>query len=360
MVTQDDYFASLTEEQVYALERLYEKFQAAHRLDDGPEKERLLQAVDREAQGLDSAEVMAASRSMQVLSMLDRDAYAEAFAVFVPTMDLIAERGDEISDHIRIPLETLVVGVVGTMMDDPEVPRSTIESFLDQLEREARSGRAAEANLALSRALWHAHTGEREVFEGWLDRWATSGSAWWRQDKSTSIMLTSTMLGSFDPLDALEHLLRRTPSLIGDEEDRRKAALSLAGWFTICGDPVAGWERCRAVLTDPTTPDLATLAEEAYLDLFVRSVEAAPDTSDDPRIPDPGAIAAAAAEELDQDSTDLVEGGAALARHHLRRGDAAEGRRWRALAEERAAAFDRRNGTGHQSSLLAARWFHDL
>lgn len=359
MVTQDDYFASLSEAQVFELERLYDQFQAAGRMDDGPAKDRLLQTIDKAAQGLDSAELMAASRTLLIVAAFERNAYAEMFELFVPTMDLVADRGDEISEHIRVPLETLVVGVLGTLVDDPTVSRATIEDFLGQLEKEAKSGRASGPNLALARAYWYSHTGERDAFDEWFDRWVTSGSTWWRPEMSRTINLTATMLGAFDPHEALDHLVRRVPTLVGDPEDHRKAAVSIAGWHAICGDPETAWQQCRGLLTDRDTPEVATLVDEVYGDLLLRACEAAPNTSD-PREPDLAAIAAAVAAELDVDSTDVVEGAAALARHHLRRGDDAEGRRWRDLATERAAAFDRRNGTTQQSSLLATRWFHDL
>lgn len=360
MTTQDDYLASLTEAQIHELELLYDRFVSINREEDGPAKERMLQGIDVAAVALDCAELIAANRSMQVLSMLGRDAYAEAFQVFVPTMDLLADRGSEISDEIRTPLETMVVGVVGMLADDPQVPRATIEGFLEQLELQTRSGRASRANLALARAYWHSETGEREAFDDWFDRWVTSDSDWWRPEKYTVIRLTATMLGSFDPHEAVEHLERRIPAMVGKAWQHDELEVALAGGLALTGDTESAWRRLSAILADPGATDLATLAKEAFPAELVRATEAAPDVSPDPRIPDVATIAEQAAAEMDADSTDVVADAAALARHHVRRGNPAEGRRWRDLAEERAAAFDRRNGTDHCATQLATWWFHDL
>lgn len=362
MTTFEDYLAALSESDLAEYGRIVDRYLAATAVAPGPERERLMDAVHDAARAIECVLLMAAARMQQMLSLRDRDAHAEMFALFAPTMALAAERGSEIPERQRAALESFPVAALQVLVDDPAVPRATVEEFLDDFARQTRSGGPGYANLALARALWHAHTGERDTFEGWFDRWLTSGSTWWRADAYLSVGLTAMMLGCFDPADALDHLRRRTPTMTGSPDDHHVLGVDIAGWLAACGDPAGAWQQLRAVLAAPDACDLAPLAGRLELRHLLRAAETAPEerTPDGSPVPGRGAIVAVAAAALDPGSAAVVEDSAALARHHVLRGDRDGARRWRERAEERAAAYDRRNGTGHHARLLGERWFHDL
>jgi len=355
-----DQLDSMSEDKLAEYERVADSFTAAGRMKEGPDQEAAMDAIYQDAKALDSVMLMAGARCYQVISLFSRDEYSQGLQYFVPTMDLVAERGDEIPDSIRAALETLVVAPLDAMMDDPAIPRTTIEAYLDQLAVASRARPAAATNHALARAIWYSHTGERPLFEDWFDRWVTSGSDWWRPNKTTSIIITSAMLAAFDPQEALDHLERRTPTMIGDADDRRVLLVNMACWTSVCGRSDRAWEQYRRILAETDRSDFAELVDRGSARALVRAAEAAPWDSTDDTVSAARSLIEAAEDALATDTCDVIEDAAALARYHLLRGDAATSARWRTFAEERAGVYDARNGTDHWSTVLATRWFHDL
>ncbi|MFD0556163.1 hypothetical protein FB566_1397 [Stackebrandtia endophytica] len=355
-----DQLDDMSEEKLAEYERVTDNFTAAGGMEEGPEQDAALEAVYQDAKAIDLVMLMAGARCYQVISLFNRREYAQGLRHFVPTMDLVAERGDEIPDPLRTALETLVLAPLDAMVDNPDIPRTTIEAFLGQLETESRSRPAAATNYAFARAFWHSHTGERSAFEDWFDRWATSASDWWSQNKTMTISITGALLDVFDPQEALAHLERRSPTMVGDPDDRRDVLVTLAGTRSMCGNPDQAWKEYRQLLMEMNESELPELVERARTRSLVCAAVAAPWDSDDPAVSTALHLIESAERAQKLDTADAIEDTAALAEHHLRRGDTAAGTRWRSVAEERARAFDARNGNTFWSTRLATRWFHDL
>ena len=357
----DDYLNSLSESEIAEYSRVSDNFHAACEMEeDGPKQEAALEAVYRDAKALNSAMIMAGARWWQVVSLLQRGEFAEGFRLFVPAMEFVTERANEIPETMREPMETLVLMPLVAMTDDPNVPRATIEAYLDHLEVEVKAGRGgARANLALARAAWHAHTGERSRFDGWFDQWVTGGAGWWDPQKSTTVLLTSALLSAFDPADALEYLDRREATMVGSEASRRTVTINRAGWTTLCGQPEKAWQQYRQTLKDTDRSEFDDIVSDVDEFAVICASEAAPwDSTDDDTV-SKARFLLDAVEKATESKVDAIEAAAALARHYRLRNDPATGQRWQSIAYERARLFDARNETDHWTTTLTTRWFQE-
>ncbi|GAB3992214.1 hypothetical protein GCM10029992_00610 [Glycomyces albus] len=175
----DTYLQSLNDEQIAEFGRINDLYLAAMAMEQGENQERMLEAVYADAEAIDSALHMASIRVMQLISIFQRGAHSEGFRRFGPTMKLLDERWHELPDELAEPLAAVVLQPLDVLVDDPAVPRETVEGYLDQLETASRRAGHGEAEAALARAYWHAHAGRREACEEWTDRWLTADSNWW-------------------------------------------------------------------------------------------------------------------------------------------------------------------------------------
>lgn len=357
MTTFDDYVAGLDEDDFAELERLNDAVSAAARMPPGPDTERVLEALHADATAIDSALHMVYSRMVHVMSLFDRGATADAFRLFVPMMALFEERRHEIWDDFAETLATIVLKPLDVMIDDPEVPRGAIEAFLDQLESEVRRTGQGDVNLAVARAYWFSHVGEREACEEWTDRWLTDGSEFWSHRKTTTIGLLGAVLAAFDEHEALEHLDLRTPDMIGRPYAVTSILVERAGLQAICGRPEDGWAGLAGVLEEEGLEAVAASAPVASL---VRAADHAPLDAASATVPGARAIVEAATEHVGSGTIDAVADTAALARFHLLRGSGSTGLRLAGEARDLARAYDARNGTGQHAALLECRWFADV
>ncbi|WP_406689427.1 hypothetical protein REH65_25505 [Saccharopolyspora sp. ID03-671] len=345
----DEYLARLSEDEVAELERVNDNYLAAAAMEPGPEQERILDALYADAARLDSALHMVSARMFQLFSVFERGAHAEGFRLFVPTMELLKQRRHEIPESTAEAMSAMVVQPLSAMLDDPAVPRATVEGFLNQLDHETRRSGHGAPELAVARAYWHAHTGERDAAEDWMDRWLAEGSDWWAPEKTMTIGLMSAITGAFDAAEALRELDVRVPGMVGAPHRIMTIEVDRAGYLAVCGKTDDAWEALTAAIDGQ---ELDAVARRCAVWAMVRATDGAP-------IPGAREIVDVAEENLDLTTLDAIEDLAAVARFHLLRGDSAHGERRRAEARERARAYDARNGTGHHSALLERRWFAD-
>jgi hypothetical protein len=352
----DEYLERLSDDEIAELERVNDNYIAAAAMEPGIEQEKILDALYADAAKLDSALHMVLARMFQLFSVFQRGAHAEGFRLFVPTMELLKQRRHEIPENATESMSSMVFQPLSVLLDDPAVPRATVEGFLNQLEQETRSTGHGAAELAVARAYWHAHTGERDAAEDWMDRWLADGSNWWAPEKTMTIGLMSAIIGTFDAGEALRELDLRVPGMVGAPHRVMNIRVDRAGYLAVCGKHDDAWQALTAAIDGQ---ELDAVAERCALWAVVRAADGAPENSGDDS---PGAreIVAAAEENIDTTSLDAVEDVAAVARFHLLRGDRARGERRRAEAYERARAYDVRNGTGHHAALLDHRWFADV
>lgn len=348
----DEYIARFSEDEIAELERVNDNYVAAVAMEPGIEQEKILDALYTDAAKLDSALHMVLARMFQLFSVFQRGAHAEGFRLFVPTMELLKQRRHEIPESATESMSSMVFQPLSVLLDDPAVPRTTVEGFLNQLEQETlRTGHGA-AELAVARAYWHAHTGERDAAEDWTDRWLADGSHWWAPEKTMTIGLLSAIIGTFDAGEALRELDLRVPGMVGPPHRVMSIRVDRAGYLAVCGKHDDAWQALTAAIDGQ---ELDAVAERCALWAMVRAADGAP--ADLGGSPNAREIVAAAEENIDTTSLDAVEDVAAVARFHLLRGDRTRGERRRAEAYERARAYDVRNGTGHHAALLDRRWF---
>lgn len=350
----DEYLARLNDDEIAELERVNDNYLAAAAMEPGIEQEKILDVLYAEAAQLDSALHMVSARMFQLFSVFQRGAHAEGFRLFVPTMELLKQRRHEIPESGAESMSSMVLQPLSAMLDDPAVPRATVEGFLNQLEQETRRTGHGAAELAVARAFWHAHTGERDAAEDWTDRWLADGSNWWAPEKPMTIGLISAIIGTFDAGEALRELDLRVPGMVGAPHRVMTIRVDRAGYLAVCGEVDDAWQALTAAIGGQ---ELDAVARRCAGWALVRATDGEPaDLGDSPSAQE---IVAAAEENIDTTASDAVEDLAAVARFHLLRGDRARGEQRRAEAYERARAYDVRNGTGHHAALLDRRWFAD-
>lgn len=351
----DEYLARLSDDEIAELERVNDNYVAAAGMKPGIEQEKILDALYTDAAKLDSALHMVSARMFQLFSVFQRGANAEGFRLFVPTMELLKQRRHEIPESAAESMSSMVLQPLSVMLDDPAVPRATVEAFLDQLEQETRRTGYGAAELAVARAYWHAHTGERDAAEDWADRWLADGSDWWAPEKTMTIGLMSAILGTFDAGEALRELDVRVPGMVGAPHRVMTIRVDRAGYLALCGEADDAWQALTEAIGGQ---ELDAVGQRCAGWALVRATDGEPaDLGDSPSARE---IVDVAEENIDTTSLDSVEDLAAVARFHLLRGDRAHGERRRAEARERARAYDTRNGTRHHSALLDHRWFADV
>lgn len=360
MVTEGEYAESVADEDVDEMVRINDNLIAAFEMDEGPAQEQVLDAVYQDAERLDSVFHMAAARSAALVSMFQRGEYREGLRMFVQAQHLIGNRGDELPDGVLEALKVIVLQPLDSMATNPSFSRATIEGFLDQLESEVQAGKAGRAEHALCRAYWHAHTGERDLFDPWFDRWLTGGSDWWASYKTNTIGMASEMLGGFDPAAALDYLERTTPTMQGKPERKVELLIDLAGWRALCGKPYEARDLLVQLFRDPDVPPIAELGDNVAAWALLRAADEIPLDSPVPDLPGARQIAEVAVERTQADEISYVHDTAALARFYHRRNAPAEVAKWRPLAEERARAYDARNGNNHHVIIQNTRWLNEI
>lgn len=340
---------TLPDEHVEAAEAIEEQIAAATATADAVMALRMLDEAYDVAEQIDCPPYLVHSRAMQLRVYFMNDDYRAMIGTYAQIMTLVEQYSDYLESEYLVVLAPLVLAAVSGLISLPDAPREQIEGFLDHLERDHRRQGLSLTTAMLLRAFWSAHIGDEQATRHWRDEWQIAGPNGGRYGR-TAVAMDAFLIGRFNLDEAIAGLAANRHAEPRDDDDTVALAVMEASLRSAAGDVATALGVVREVVDEY---GLEFTVESSDGDEVLRALEGDPQ------------LAARAAElvvaNVNLDDPNEYETVAALARHLLLADpESARGRELGAQAERQAAAFDRRNGTPFQTTLLQERWFREL
>lgn len=256
-----------------------------------------------------------------------------------------------LDEDVRSIARGAASAAVPILVGDPDLPRESIESFLDAVEVAHRRVGAPMGGVLEARARWAAIRGDAAAFERLLDEVESERG----RGRGTGVpgelpLRTLVELRAWlDPVDAIRLLEARRAAEPADERESLELATLHAWLLALLGDAQGALEEGRLVVAASESDELA---DEPWTDLLLRAVEPDRELGRE--------VLGFTVGDIDVDRPADFLRLAAVARFDLQddpaspRGVAGRGR-----AFAHAAAFDARNGTDMWSGVLRDRFFAD-
>lgn len=278
----------------------------------------------------------------------------EAFSAFVRLMRHLDRFGDLVHPSNVTRMLNEVATSTLRVLEDPTIPLEQITRVIDLVEAQVRARGTDPVGVLVARAAVASARGDGRETAEWIERWRSEASEEWRADDLGVIPIELGLIASFDMKRAAETLEQRL-RMVGldrhqlDLRQRTEAIplLAMLGYFHLRSGNV---DEARAIGDQLLeVVGIEQLVHEAVASSLLPLLEHRPDAAlivVDHLLPNLA---------LDESNAESL---AALARNRLlAEPDGDEGGLLRALAEQAAAAYDRRGATDVRRRELQDFWW---
>ncbi|PPG02800.1 hypothetical protein C5E06_10140 [Pseudoclavibacter sp. RFBI5] len=281
----------------------------------------------------------------------------EALTAFARLMRHLDRYGDLVHPSNVTRMLNAVATSTLTMLNDPTLPLEQLTRVIDLVEAQVRRRGTDPVGVLVARAAIASARGDGRETADWIERWRSEASEEWRADDLGVIQIELPLIASFDLKRATETLEQRL-RMVGidrgrlDLQQRIEAVpvLAMLAFFHLRSGKVAEARAIADQLLDGV--GIEVLVREAVACQLIPILEHRPDAAlfvvDD------------VLRNLSLDESD-AETLAAVARNRLLADpDGDEGGLIRVLAQQAAAALDRRGATDVHVRELADFWWAGL
>ncbi|VXB25836.1 conserved hypothetical protein [Pseudoclavibacter sp. 8L] len=281
----------------------------------------------------------------------------EALTAFARLMRHLDRYGDLVHPSNVTRMLNAVATSTLTMLNDPTLPLEQLTRVIDLVEAQVRRRGTDPVGVLVARAAIASARGDGRETADWIERWRSEASEEWRADDLGVIQIELPLIASFDLKRATETLEQRL-RMVGIDRDRLDIqqrieaipVLAMLAFFHLRSGNVAEARAIADQLLDGV--GIEVLVREAVACQLIPILEHRPDAAlfvvDD------------VLRNLSLDESD-AETLAAVARNRLLADpDGDEGGLIRLLAQQAAAALDRRGATDMHIRELADFWWAGL
>lgn len=278
----------------------------------------------------------------------------EALTAFARLMRHLDRFGDLVHPSNVTRMLNAVATSTLTMLNDPTVPLEQLTRVIDLVEAQVRTRGTDPVGVMVARAAVASARGDGRETADWIERWRSEASEEWRADDLGVIQIELPLIASFDMQRATETLEQRL-RMVGIDRARidlqqRIEAIPVLAMLAFFHLRFGNVDEARAIADQMLDGvGVEVLVREAVANYLIPILEHRPDAAlfvvDD------------VLRNLSLDGSD-AETLAAVARNRLLANpDAHEGGLLRVLAQQAAAALDRRGATDIHVRELEDFWW---